>query len=78
MTTSLPICNFCKHFTDKENLKCKAFPVAIPEQIYFKAYDHRKPYEGDNGKRFKLVDDETKRESYEYFLGEQVWTTEII
>jgi hypothetical protein len=33
---------------------CEAFPDLIPDQIYWHGFDHRNPYPGDNGVRFKL------------------------
>lgn len=31
------------------SLKCKAFPQGIPETILHGRWDHREPFEGDNG-----------------------------
>ena len=75
MTTSLPICSFCKHMVDNVQMKCKAYPELIPDRIYFDGYDHREPYEGDNGIRFVLVKDEEDREDFKYFDKERTWRT---
>jgi len=51
-----PICTYCKHLKNKKNLRtdaCKAFPHGIPDEIFFDAFDHRKPFPGDNGVRFE-------------------------
>lgn len=45
-------CNSCAErtlFTDK----CTAFPEGIPQAILQGDFDHRKPYPGDNGVRWK-------------------------
>ena len=34
---------------------CKAFPNGIPEEILNGSHDHRKPFKGDNGIRYKSV-----------------------
>jgi hypothetical protein len=33
---------------------CTAFPDKIPDDIYWHGFDHRNPYPGDRGIRFKL------------------------
>ena len=33
--------------------KCTAFPDKIPEKILLNEHDHKKPYPGDHGIRFK-------------------------
>lgn len=33
---------------------CDAFPERIPGEIYVGGFDHRQPFEGDNGIRFEL------------------------
>ncbi len=42
-----PICMLCKrlHFTDTDGPPtCDAFPMGIPAEIWWEAYDHRRPY----------------------------------
>ena len=46
-----PPCFDCKHYL--EELKCKAFPAGIPEEILDGKNDHKKPYHGDNGILFE-------------------------
>ena len=41
-------CASCKHMIPF-SLKCKAFPQGIPETILHGRWDHREPFEGDNG-----------------------------
>ncbi|TDD61115.1 hypothetical protein [Actinomadura rubrisoli] len=33
---------------------CDAFPERVPGEIYVGGFDHRQPFEGDNGIRFEL------------------------
>lgn len=47
-------CAFCQ-FKHEESVSCKAFPDGIPENILLGIYDHRLPYKGDHGIRFKPV-----------------------
>jgi len=60
MTTNMPLCLTCQYFNDKEKLTnegyvaiCQAYPNGIPKEIFFEAYDHRKPFKGDHGITFK-------------------------
>ena len=53
-----PSCCFCKRY--RKNHTCKAFPDGIPDELYFNGFDHRKPFKGDHGIRFKQ--DEKKPE----------------
>ncbi len=46
-----PLCGSCVYLT--KGGKCKAFPKGIPEEIQWDGYDHRKPFKGDNGIRYK-------------------------
>ncbi len=52
-----PICFGCSHFLPYSGapLKCTAFIEGIPEAILSGEADHRKPYPGDNGIRFKSI-----------------------
>lgn len=64
MTVSGPnICLACAHLreetadtgiTSKATATCDAFPDGIPDAIYRAGFDHRAPFEGDNGVRFAL------------------------
>jgi hypothetical protein len=47
-------CVFCKNYNSE--LKCKAFPDGIPEEILTGEHDHTEPFEGDNGIRFEPID----------------------
>lgn len=44
-------CLLCQHYEFGKT--CAAFPRAIPQQIFVGGFDHRKPYPGDNGIRFR-------------------------
>lgn len=52
-----PLCTKCKHL-HKEGKKrgtCDAFPKGIPWEIISNEHDHRKPFKGDKGIRFKRI-----------------------
>lgn len=69
METVIPICLACIYYFRNQNKSgrfCNAFPEGIPEKIYHHAYDHRKPFEGDNGIRFKLK--EGREEALDLYL----------
>lgn len=69
MGTTIPphmdICLSCKRYRgtryveDIEGVEgnyvnyCDAFPEEIPEEILLGDHDHRSPYPGDNGMRFR-------------------------
>lgn len=44
-------CESCKLYNKELNV-CHAFPREIPEDILFNRFDHRRPYDGDNGFRW--------------------------
>ena len=52
------ICVACTRLRsfDKDHPKayCAAFPDGIPDEIFRQGVDHRKPFKGDHGIRFKL------------------------
>jgi hypothetical protein len=55
MTGPAPLCLFCARFRQHESgWACEAFPTGIPDEIIRMAHDHRRPYQGDGGKRFVL------------------------
>jgi hypothetical protein len=54
------ICTKCAHFRADESEDtislppfCTAFPQGIPDEIIRQGYDHRNPYDGDNGIMFE-------------------------
>lgn len=61
-------CGVCQHFRspfdapDLENVqneptpKCSAFPDGIPKVIITMRFDHREPFEGDHGIRWRSDD----------------------
>jgi hypothetical protein len=60
-------CGFCKHLHRDLNT-CDAFPDGIPIEIQQSnvktgkmPFDHRKPYPGDNGVRFEIRDELSKK-----------------
>jgi len=55
MTTIIPQCDTCKHFNyNRRGNYCAAFnDTPIPLEILHNQFDHRQPYEGDNGIRWE-------------------------
>ena len=51
------VCSLCKHFdvssASDGKKTCKAFPQAIPKQIWSGLNPHIVPYPGDNGIQFE-------------------------
>jgi len=61
-----PQCIGCAYFTKddgKEGLRCNAFLEGIPDEIIWGEHDHRLPFKGDNGIRFKPIADSSKGNS---------------
>ena len=61
------LCVWCKH-AHNDNRTCDAFPDGIPDEIKYSdvdrnlaPFDHRKPYPGDNGIRFEIRDELSKK-----------------
>ena len=48
-------CAICKHSTTQ--LRCDAYPKGVPDDILDGGFDHTKPFPGDNGIRFELIED---------------------
>ena len=46
-------CILCDHFIQGSELRCKAFPFGIPEEILTDKFQHNKPHPEDNGIQFK-------------------------
>ena len=54
MTPYAPMCYSCVHYNDDDDdLTCGAFPDGIPEPILLSQFDHRYPYDGDDGVLFE-------------------------
>ncbi|MCC2670336.1 MAG: hypothetical protein K0Q72_2807 [Armatimonadetes bacterium] len=56
------VCTLCRHLDRtvprafaEERGKCKAFPDAIPDEIWLGRHRHRDPYPGDHGVRFEEI-----------------------
>lgn len=47
-------CLICKNFYYRGT--CEAFPLGIPEEIFYGKVEHREPYEGDNGIQFEPIE----------------------
>ena len=47
------LCKKCENYIfDK---KCEAFPKGIPQEVFNGTHDHKKPFKGDNGIRYKEI-----------------------
>ena len=59
------ICDMCEHYVDDPETSgdpnvpetCLAFPNGIPVEIIQKGFDHRQPFEGDDGIMFSPNED---------------------
>jgi hypothetical protein len=49
---------WCAHYRDDaDSFACDAYPQGVPEVIVLSSVDHRKPYVGDRGIQFRMMDD---------------------
>jgi hypothetical protein len=47
---AISLCAFCTRFQpDARQPTCEAFPNGIPAEILHGGFDHRQPFEGDQG-----------------------------
>ncbi len=53
-------CYDCYHFTGDN--KCEAFPGGIPRPIHTGEHDHTEEFKGDNGIRFKSLEEFMEKE----------------
>jgi len=51
-------CICCSHY--RRLLTCDAFPDGIPEVIHDDRFDHRNPYPGDHGIRFRAKEEDAE------------------
>jgi hypothetical protein len=56
-------CWLCCHL--KPYGRCDAFPEGIPQEIISGGYDHREPYDGDDGIRYEEIPGDSGQESEE-------------
>jgi len=55
-------CFNCKNYMgNNDGYKCKAFPKEIPSIIITGAYNHKIPYDGDNGILFDPIKKEVDK-----------------
>ena len=59
MTVADSQCFTCKHYLG--NYHCAAFQDGVPDEILFNEHNHREPFEGDQGIRYEMSDEEKKR-----------------
>ena len=59
--SGLPVaCWTCRHYDERARIFCAAFPDGIPLPIQWGEFDHRQPFEGDNGIRYESVENPAK------------------
>lgn len=51
--TTITPCATCKHRDKKDTLKCKAFPLGIPQVILSGENQHRESFPGDHGIQYE-------------------------
>ena len=64
---STPVCYYCKFYNREVGGICSAYPLGIPKQILYEAYDHRKPFYRDQGIRFEPNTPEDEKEVIESY-----------
>lgn len=56
MAQPLILCTSCGRLISGSR-KCKAYPGGIPPEIWNMEVNHSKPYIGDNGLQFKVIEE---------------------
>lgn len=65
------LCLYCSRLSDTTDdiLHCTAFPDGIPDAIVNNQADHRQPYPGDNGLRFRAIDRRARQDADELVIS---------